>query len=82
MEASRAGDAPAEPVQIQDRSRRHTPRPCSSGLQVKFTFDQDLPVGPGKLSLSFSGVLNDDLAGFYRCVPGLHAGTCQCCISH
>jgi puromycin-sensitive aminopeptidase len=30
-----------------------------------FTFDAPLPVGPATLALSFSGVLNDQLRGFY-----------------
>ncbi|HVB51063.1 MAG TPA: M1 family metallopeptidase [Acidimicrobiales bacterium] len=31
-----------------------------------FTFDQDLPVGAATLAVSFRGVLNDQLRGFYR----------------
>lgn len=33
---------------------------------VCFTFDADLPVGEGELMMKFEGVLNDQMAGFYR----------------
>ena len=33
---------------------------------VTFGFDQPLPVGPARLHVEFSGVLNDLLRGFYR----------------
>ena len=33
---------------------------------ASFTFDDQLPLGSATLSLSFSGVLNDQLRGFYR----------------
>lgn len=31
-----------------------------------FTFDEELPVGPATLRLTFTGLLNDQLHGFYR----------------
>jgi puromycin-sensitive aminopeptidase len=34
--------------------------------QVRFRFDQKLPPGPAVLHVSFAGVLNDKLRGFYR----------------
>lgn len=33
---------------------------------VTAVFDDELPAGHGTISVSFSGVLNDELAGFYR----------------
>jgi len=33
---------------------------------VKFSFDGPLPVGPGKLTMHFRGILNGDMAGFYK----------------
>ncbi|PAA92140.1 hypothetical protein BOX15_Mlig013866g1 [Macrostomum lignano] len=33
---------------------------------VKFSFPSELPVGEGKLSMSFTGILNDRMKGFYR----------------
>jgi len=33
---------------------------------ASFTFDQPLPTGPGVLTLHFRGILNDQMAGFYR----------------
>lgn len=33
---------------------------------VSFTFDDDLPLGRATLAISFTGVLNDQLRGFYR----------------
>lgn len=33
---------------------------------VKFSFDKPLPVGAGKLNLQFRGILNGDMAGFYK----------------
>src|SRR5271170_788966 len=34
--------------------------------QATLTFAQPLPVGPATLHLSFTGILNDKLHGFYR----------------
>jgi aminopeptidase N len=33
---------------------------------VKFTFDGALPLGAGKLTLHYRGILNGDMAGFYK----------------
>jgi aminopeptidase N len=33
---------------------------------VSFTFPRDLPIGNGKLSIAFSGELNNQMSGFYR----------------
>jgi aminopeptidase N len=33
---------------------------------VKFTFDGPLPAGAGKLTLHYRGILNGDMAGFYK----------------
>ena len=33
---------------------------------LTFAFDQQLPVGPATVSLEFTGILNDQLHGFYR----------------
>lgn len=33
---------------------------------VKFTFPEVLPVGPGTLEIEFTGILNNQMAGFYR----------------
>lgn len=33
---------------------------------VKFTFDGKLPVGKGKLEIKYRGILNGDMAGFYK----------------
>jgi aminopeptidase N len=33
---------------------------------LKFIFDSKLPVGRGQLILKFRGILNNDMAGFYR----------------
>jgi len=33
---------------------------------VKFTFDGLLPVGNGKLLIKYRGILNGDMAGFYK----------------
>lgn len=33
---------------------------------VKFTFDKELPTGSGKLQIQFRGILNGDMAGFYK----------------
>ena len=33
---------------------------------VKFTFDSSLPVGEGVLSIKYKGILNSDMAGFYK----------------
>jgi puromycin-sensitive aminopeptidase len=36
--------------------------------RVTLTVSSELPVGPARLALSFTGILNDDLRGFYRSV--------------
>ena len=36
--------------------------------RVTLTVLSELPVGPARLALSFTGILNDDLRGFYRSV--------------
>lgn len=33
---------------------------------VKFTFGASLPIGEGVLSVKFKGILNGDMAGFYK----------------
>jgi len=33
--------------------------------QVTFSFDEKLPAGPAKLSISYTGILNGELRGFY-----------------
>ena len=33
---------------------------------VKFTFDSKLPTGKGKLEIKYRGILNGDMAGFYK----------------
>ena len=33
---------------------------------VEFLFKEDLPAGPGKLHVEFTGELNDKMKGFYR----------------
>ena len=35
-------------------------------MRTSFTFGEDLIVGEGSLHLQFSGILNDQMAGFYR----------------
>ena len=34
---------------------------------VKLTFESSFPVGTANLNLKFTGILNNDMAGFYRC---------------
>lgn len=34
--------------------------------KASFTFDKELAVGEATISMAFTGMLNDDLAGFYR----------------
>jgi hypothetical protein len=35
-------------------------------MQVKFKFAKVLPTGEGKILLTFKGILNSDMAGFYK----------------
>jgi puromycin-sensitive aminopeptidase len=34
---------------------------------LTLTFDEELPLGDGQLTLKFKGILNSDMAGFYKC---------------
>ena len=35
-------------------------------IQVRFTFESELPLGDGAVNIKYSGILNSDMAGFYR----------------
>lgn len=37
-----------------------------SDTTVTLTFDQEFPIGKGSLNIVFSGILNGDMAGFYK----------------
>lgn len=50
--------------EMDGRSATHHLDPSSERLFV--TMDSELPVGPHKLRIGFTGVLNDRLRGFYR----------------
>ena len=39
---------------------------CEKDETVTLTFPENLPLGPAQLHLSFTGILNDKLKGFYR----------------
>ena len=39
---------------------------CAEDETLTLTFTDNFPVGPAELCLSFTGILNDKLRGFYR----------------
>jgi aminopeptidase N len=54
---TKAGVAGPKLLEISYNLKAHT---------VKMTFDADFSVGEGKLSISYKGILNGDMAGFYK----------------
>jgi puromycin-sensitive aminopeptidase len=42
--------------------------------RVKLTLGRELPIGPARIEISFTGTLNDDLRGFYRSRYATDAG--------
>lgn len=52
-----AGGAAVEVLETSYAHKAHT---------VTFTFASALPLGEGVLKVSFNGILNGDMAGFYR----------------
>jgi hypothetical protein len=50
---------------------------CKEDETVTIAFDAELPVGEAKLSIAFSGQLNDDLVGFYRCAHACEPFACS-----
>ncbi len=55
-------------VRLPDRSRVPTAKieHDEASQQLRLTFSKNLPKGTATLSLKFTGILNDRLAGFYR----------------
>jgi len=55
-------------------AQRRPERPCAqpsrhstqSTETATFIFDETLPVGPATIEIAFTGILNDQLHGFYR----------------
>eukprot|EP00996_Jenningsia_fusiforme_P000137 NODE_1098_length_1706_cov_26.131563_g974_i0.p1 GENE.NODE_1098_length_1706_cov_26.131563_g974_i0~~NODE_1098_length_1706_cov_26.131563_g974_i0.p1 ORF type:complete len:547 (+),score=123.18 NODE_1098_length_1706_cov_26.131563_g974_i0:69-1643(+) len=54
---SSGGDVEQQAAQILDHRKLTT---------VTFTFPEEIPTGSGKLTIAFTGTLNDQMAGFYR----------------
>ena len=55
FQSSAKVDFPVEEISYQVKA--HT---------VKFTFSDNLPLGEGKLLIKYRGILNGDMAGFYK----------------